>query len=56
MASFATFADAREAVDAAIGRPAALAGAAWPRGIEPLRVRMGVHTGYVERTSLATSV
>jgi predicted ATPase/class 3 adenylate cyclase len=48
----ATFADARSAVDAALDAQRALAAAAWPRGIEPLRVRMGVHTGYVERTAL----
>jgi predicted ATPase/class 3 adenylate cyclase len=48
----ATFADAREAVDAASDAQRALAAAAWPRGVEPLRVRMGVHTGYVERTEL----
>jgi class 3 adenylate cyclase len=46
------FADARGAVDAALDAQRALAAAAWPRGIEPLRVRMGVHTGYVERTEL----
>ena len=48
----AAFADARGAVDAALDAQRALAAAAWPRGIEPLRVRMGVHTGYVERTEL----
>ena len=48
----AAFADARAAVDAALDAQRALAAAAWPRGIEPLRVRMGVHTGYVERTEL----
>ena len=46
------FADARGAVDAALDAQRALAAAAWPREIEPLRVRMGVHTGYVERTEL----
>jgi predicted ATPase/class 3 adenylate cyclase len=48
----AAFADARGAVDAALDAQRALAAAAWPRGTEPLRVRMGVHTGYVERTEL----
>jgi predicted ATPase/class 3 adenylate cyclase len=48
----AAFADAREAVDAALDAQRALGAAAWPHGIEPLRVRMGVHTGYVERTEL----
>ena len=52
----AAFADARGAVDAALDAQHALAATAWPRGIEPLRVRMGVHTGYVERTELDTSV
>ena len=48
----AGFADARQAVDAALDAQRALAAAAWPRGIEPPHVRMGVHTGYVERTGL----
>ena len=49
---FAAFADARGAVDAALDAQRALGATAWPGGIEALRVRMGVHTGYVERTEL----
>src|SRR4051812_33916764 len=43
-AFFATFADSRAAVDAAVDAQRALAAADWPG-----RVRMGVHTGFVER-------
>src|SRR3954453_14172255 len=43
-AFFATFADSRAAGDAAVDDQRALADAAWPG-----RVRMGVHTGFVER-------
>jgi predicted ATPase/class 3 adenylate cyclase len=48
----AAFADAREAVDAALDAQRALGDVAWPTGVEPLSVRMGVHTGYVERTEV----
>jgi predicted ATPase/class 3 adenylate cyclase len=43
-AFFATFADSRAAVGAAVDAQRALAAADWPG-----RVRMGVHTGFVER-------
>src|SRR3954452_24790712 len=43
-AFFATFTDTRAAVDAAVHAQRALAAADWPG-----RVRMGVHTGFVER-------
>jgi predicted ATPase/class 3 adenylate cyclase len=46
-AFFATFADARRAARAAVAAQRALAAHRWP---EPLRVRMGLHAGFVERT------
>ena len=51
-AFFATFADTRAAVDAAVEAQRALAAASWPPEVGELRVRMGVHTGYVERREL----
>jgi predicted ATPase/class 3 adenylate cyclase len=51
-AFFAVFVDAGEAVRAAIEAQRELAGTAWPHGVEELRVRMGLHTGYVERQDL----
>ena len=51
-AFFATFADAKAGVDAAVAAQRALSSAAWPHGIGALRVRMGVHTGFVERSAL----
>jgi predicted ATPase/class 3 adenylate cyclase len=48
-AVFATFADARDAVESAIDAQRGLDRVDWPGGIEALRVRMGVHTGFVER-------
>ena len=50
-AFFATFSDARGAVDAAIDAQRALASTDWP-GAARLHVRMGVHTGFVERREL----
>ena len=47
-AFFATFADARRAARAAVAAQRALAAHRWP---EPVRVRMGLHAGFVERTS-----
>ena len=46
-AFFATFADSRAAVEAAVDAQRGLAAAGWPG-----RVRMGVHTGFVERREL----
>src|SRR4051794_20656800 len=51
-AFFATFSDARAAVGAAVDAQRALAAEAWPHGVGAVRVRMGVHTGFVERTAL----
>ena len=51
-AFFATFVDARAAVDAAIDAQRALRATSWPHGVGELRVRMGAHTGYVERHEL----
>ncbi|MGH9276276.1 MAG: hypothetical protein ACRDZU_16650, partial [Acidimicrobiales bacterium] len=52
-AFFAVFADARAAVSAAIQAQRQLRGHAWPEpcGAHGLRVRMGLHTGFVERHS-----
>jgi predicted ATPase/class 3 adenylate cyclase len=47
-AFFATFADARRAARAAIAAQRALAAHEWP---EPVRVRMGLHAGFVERAA-----
>ena len=44
-ALFVVFAAAADAVAAAADAQQALAGAEWPEGCDPLRVRMGVHTG-----------
>jgi predicted ATPase/class 3 adenylate cyclase len=49
-AFFATFADASAAARAAVAAMRAFRQHAWPAGAE-LRVRMGLHVGYVERTS-----
>jgi predicted ATPase/class 3 adenylate cyclase len=51
-AFFATFADAKAGVEAAVTAQRALSRAAWPHGVGELRVRMGVHTGFVERNAL----
>ncbi|HSD81322.1 MAG TPA: adenylate/guanylate cyclase domain-containing protein, partial [Solirubrobacteraceae bacterium] len=51
-AFFATFADARAAIDAAAQAQRALRTRAWPDGLGPLLVRMGLHTGFVERREL----
>lgn len=48
-AFFAVFADARAAVRAATAAQRSLAGQRWPAGVVSVRVRMGLHTGLVER-------
>ncbi|HEY2770260.1 MAG TPA: AAA family ATPase [Solirubrobacteraceae bacterium] len=48
-AFFATFADPRAAASAAIDAQRALAAHPWPGDVGSLRVRMGLHVGYVER-------
>jgi predicted ATPase/class 3 adenylate cyclase len=48
-AFLAFFSDASDAVAAAQAAQVGLARHDWPDGIEPVRVRMGIHTGVVER-------
>ncbi len=48
-AFFATFVDARAAARAAVGALRALQTHEWPAQIGELKVRMGLHVGYVER-------
>jgi predicted ATPase/class 3 adenylate cyclase len=48
-AFFATFVDARAAGRAAIGALRAMREHPWPAGVGELKVRMGLHVGYVER-------
>jgi predicted ATPase/class 3 adenylate cyclase len=48
-AFFATFVDAAAAARAAVGALRALHAHAWPPGVGELRVRMGLHVGYLER-------
>ena len=50
-AFFACFENPRDAIEAITEAQRALASAAWP-GLDPVKVRMGVHTGYVERREL----
>jgi predicted ATPase/class 3 adenylate cyclase len=49
-AFFATFADAGAAARAAVAALRALRGYDWPPDVGELKVRMGLHVGYVERT------
>jgi predicted ATPase/class 3 adenylate cyclase len=49
-AFFATFVDARAAGRAAVGALRALRGHVWPAAVGELKVRMGLHVGFVERT------
>jgi predicted ATPase/class 3 adenylate cyclase len=46
---FATFADARAAADAAAAAQRALRAHSWPAAVGEVRVRMGLHTGTLER-------
>ena len=48
---FALFPEPEGALDASIAVQRALAGQAWPESAGELRVRMGVHTGVVERSA-----
>jgi predicted ATPase/class 3 adenylate cyclase len=50
-AFFATFVDARAAARAAVAALHGLRSYRWPSGLGELRVRMGLHVGYVERTA-----
>src|SRR4051794_38665036 len=47
-AFFATFADARAAARASVAALRSLRAYAWPPAVGELRVRMGLHVGYVE--------
>ncbi len=49
-AFFATFADARAAARAAVAGLRRLRTHSWPAGVSEIKVRMGLHVGYVERT------
>ncbi|MGH2796027.1 MAG: ATP-binding protein, partial [Actinomycetota bacterium] len=46
---FATFAEPGAALEAAVTAQRSLRTAAWPAAVGELRVRMGLHTGFVER-------
>ena len=48
-AFFATFADARAAARAAVAALRDLRSHPWPPAVGELKVRMGLHVGYVER-------
>jgi predicted ATPase len=48
-AFFALFADADDALAAAVEVQTALSGRTWPHGVRGLRVREGLHSGFVER-------
>jgi predicted ATPase/class 3 adenylate cyclase len=50
-AFFATFADASAAARAAVAALRALKRHRWPAAVGELKVRMGLHVGYVERTT-----
>jgi predicted ATPase/class 3 adenylate cyclase len=50
-AFFATFADPAAAARAAVNALRALRAHTWPEDVGELRVRMGLHVGYVERAS-----
>ena len=47
-AFFACFENPRDAIEAVVEAQHELASAEWPGGLEPFKVRMGVHTGFVE--------
>lgn len=51
-AFFACFANPRDAIEAVIEAQRGLASAAWPGDLDGVKVRMGVHTGYVEHREL----
>ena len=51
-AFFACFENPRDAIEAMIEAQHELASAAWPGGLDLVKVRMGVHTGYVEHREL----
>jgi predicted ATPase/class 3 adenylate cyclase len=51
-AFFACFENARDAVDAAVDAQQELARAAWPNAQSDVKVRMGLHTGWIERRDL----
>ena len=51
-AFFACFANPRDAIRAVRDAQRELTTAAWPAGLEGVKVRMGVHTGYVEHREL----
>jgi predicted ATPase/class 3 adenylate cyclase len=51
-AFFACFANPRDAITAVSDAQRELAHASWPAGLDGVRVRMGVHTGYVEHREL----
>ena len=50
-AFFATFADAQAAARAAVAAMRGLRGHPWPEPVGELMVRMGLHVGYVQRTT-----
>jgi class 3 adenylate cyclase len=50
-AFFATFADASAAARAAVEALRGLRSYAWPSGVGELKVRMGLHVGYAQRSS-----
>jgi predicted ATPase/class 3 adenylate cyclase len=50
-AFFATFSDPTAAARAAVAALKALRSHTWPAGVDELKVRMGLHVGYVERSS-----
>ena len=51
-AFFACFADPRDAITAVRDAQRELTSALWPAGVDGVKVRMGVHTGYVEHREL----
>jgi predicted ATPase/class 3 adenylate cyclase len=51
-AFFACFANPRDAITAVRDAQCALTSAAWPADLDGVRVRMGVHTGYVDHREL----
>ena len=51
-AFFACFENPQDAIEAVVEAQHELASAEWPGGLEPVKVRMGVHTGFVERREL----
>jgi predicted ATPase/class 3 adenylate cyclase len=51
-AFFACFANPRDAITAVRDAQRDLTSASWPAGLDAVKVRMGVHTGYVEHREL----